>query len=139
MSKPCQCSTANQNKRWEISIVVYAEGLLITMKFQVIDASLACNLILGRPRICNIKGMLSTYHQMIKSPTPWGVHSTRGKQLISKKCYITDLVANLPQLEMVNVIEGGSWPKPKPETYMMEPRHIYMMEWTSTNDELKSC
>lgn len=57
----------------EISRVVYAEGLNMTTKFQVIDAPSAYNVILVRPWIHIIRVVSSTYCQVIKSPTVWGV------------------------------------------------------------------
>lgn len=44
----------------EISLVVYTEGLNITMELQVIDAPLGYNVILESPWIH--RGVPSTYH-----------------------------------------------------------------------------
>lgn len=71
----------------EITLPVYCEGLNIHKKFQVIDVPSSYNVILGRPWIHELKAVPSTYHQMIKLPTPWGVKVLYGEQLSSRNCY----------------------------------------------------
>lgn len=56
----------------EISLVIYTERLNMTTKFKVIDVPTAYNVIMGRPWIHIMKGVPSTYHQLVKVPTPWG-------------------------------------------------------------------
>lgn len=46
----------------EISMIVFAEGISTTTKFQVIDVPSAYNVILGRPWIHAIKGVPLTFH-----------------------------------------------------------------------------
>lgn len=92
----------------EVTLAVFSEGLNTVCKFQVIDAPSAYNVILGRPWIHEIKGVRSTYHQLIKFPTPWEVRSIMGEQLMARDCYRTSFKSNLVHVEAVNYIDEAS-------------------------------
>ena len=49
-----------------------------TVKFLVVDAPSAYNILLGRPSLNAIKAILFAYHMMIKFPTTSGVGMVRG-------------------------------------------------------------
>lgn len=57
----------------EISLPTYAQGLNLLQKFLFNDAKSTYNIINGREWIHDLKAIPSTYHQVIESPTPWGV------------------------------------------------------------------
>ncbi|KAH6761645.1 hypothetical protein C2S52_019078 [Perilla frutescens var. hirtella] len=90
----------------EITLPTYIEGLNLLTKFQVIDAPSAYNVIMGRPWIHELRAVPSTYHQIMKFPTPWGVRSVRGEQISSRECYITTFKQKV--FIEVNQIEAGS-------------------------------
>ncbi|KAH6835709.1 hypothetical protein C2S53_019141 [Perilla frutescens var. hirtella] len=65
----------------EITLPTYIEGLNLLTKFQVIDAPSVYSVIMGRLWIHELRAVPSTYHQIMKFPTPWGVRSVRGEQI----------------------------------------------------------
>ena len=54
----------------EITLTTWAEGVNMTHKFNVIDCPSAYNVILGTPWIHKMKAVPSTYHQVVKFPSP---------------------------------------------------------------------
>ena len=48
------------------------------VKFLIVDAPFAYNILLGRPSLKAIKAIPSAYHMMIKFPTTGGVGMVRG-------------------------------------------------------------
>nr|XP_009620732.1 uncharacterized protein LOC104112502 [Nicotiana tomentosiformis] len=64
----------------EVMLTTFAERVTEDTKFQVIDADIAYNIILGRPWIHDMGVVLSTLHQVIKFPLQWGIQQIRGDQ-----------------------------------------------------------
>ena len=58
-----------------------------TVKFLIVDAPSAYNMLLGRPSLNAIKAIPSAYHMKIKFPTTGGVGMVRGDQRVAKECY----------------------------------------------------
>ncbi|XP_038688665.1 uncharacterized protein LOC119987827 [Tripterygium wilfordii] len=73
----------------EIVLPVYAEGVNLNTVFVVLKSPPPYNIILGRPWIHELKAVPSTYHQLIRFPTKWGVKEIKGEQLASRSCYTT--------------------------------------------------
>nr|XP_043619638.1 uncharacterized protein LOC122591434 [Erigeron canadensis] len=71
----------------EIKLPVHVGGVNSMQKFCMVDTLPSCNIILGRPWIHEMKAVLSTYHQCVKMPTPWGVITVKGDQQEAKECY----------------------------------------------------
>ncbi|KAK4849341.1 hypothetical protein QYF36_023771 [Acer negundo] len=71
----------------EIVLPVYAEGINLYVNFLVLDCQSPYNAILGRPWIHELKAIPSTYHQLIKFPTKWGVKEIKGEQRAARECY----------------------------------------------------
>ena len=69
------------------------------MRFLIVDAPSAYNILLGRPSLNAIKAIPSAYHMMIKFPTIGGVGMVRGAQCVAKECYS----ASMKQKEVDNV------------------------------------
>ncbi|XP_057785851.1 uncharacterized protein LOC131003347 [Salvia miltiorrhiza] len=82
----------------EIDLPVYAEGVNLSTRFLVVDAPSAYNVILGRPWIHGMEAVPSTYHQVIRFPTKWGVKEIKGEQKDSRACYQTTMKAKSPSL-----------------------------------------
>ena len=57
------------------------------MKFLIVDAPSAYNMLLGRPSLNAIKAIPSAYHMMIKFPTTGGVGMVQGDQRVARECY----------------------------------------------------
>ncbi|CAH9113444.1 unnamed protein product [Cuscuta epithymum] len=81
-----------------ISLPVYANGVNVQVKFDVVQDLPAYNMISGTPWLHQMGAIPSTYHQVIKFPTPWGVESIRGDLVVAKSCYQTAMkpTANPP-------------------------------------------
>ncbi|XP_057791309.1 uncharacterized protein LOC131008448 [Salvia miltiorrhiza] len=77
----------------EIDLPVYAEEVNLPTKFLVVDAPSAYNVILGRPNIHGMEAVPSTYHQVIRFPTKWGIKEIKGEQKDSRACYQTTMKA----------------------------------------------
>lgn len=75
----------------EVNLHVWAEGVNLQTKFIVVDCPSSYNAILGRPWIHEMKVVPSTYHQVIKFPTPWGIKQISGAQRAARECYQSTL------------------------------------------------
>ena len=58
-----------------------------TVKFLIVDAPSAYNVLLGRPSLNAIKAIPSAYDMVIKFPTINGVGMVRGDQRVARECY----------------------------------------------------
>ena len=58
-----------------------------TIRFPIVDAPSAYNMLLGRPSLNTIRAIPSAYHIVIKFPTANGVGMVRGNQRIARECY----------------------------------------------------
>ena len=58
-----------------------------TIRFLIVDAPSAYNVLLGRPSLNTIKAIHSIYHMVIKFPTTNGVGIVRGDQRVARECY----------------------------------------------------
>ncbi|XP_021721365.1 uncharacterized protein LOC110688923 [Chenopodium quinoa] len=81
----------------EITLATYAKGINLQVKFRVIDTLSSYNMILGRPWIHEMKAIPSTYHQVIKFPTRWGIQEIRGDPREAKECYKIALKATFAE------------------------------------------
>ena len=59
----------------------------MAVKFLIVDAPSAYNILLGRPSLNVIRVIPSAYHMVIKFPTMNGVGMVRGDQLVARDCY----------------------------------------------------
>lgn len=82
----------------EVDLPVYAEGMNMNTTFPIINADSAYNVILGRPWIHEMRGVPSTYYQLMKFPTPWGVRSIKEEQRQARECYMNSLKFNPKRL-----------------------------------------
>ena len=58
-----------------------------TVRFLIVDAPSAYNMLLGRPSLNTIRAIPSAYHMIIKFPIANGVGMVRGNQSIARECY----------------------------------------------------
>ena len=58
-----------------------------TVKFLIVDAPSAYNMLLGKPSLNAIKAIPSAYHMMIKFPATSGVGMIQGDQRVARECY----------------------------------------------------
>ncbi|XP_019244331.1 PREDICTED: uncharacterized protein LOC109224198 [Nicotiana attenuata] len=64
----------------EISLPTNAKGIMKTTLFEVVDSDMGYKIILGRPRLHEMKVIPSTYHQLLKFPTLEGIKQLKGNQ-----------------------------------------------------------
>ena len=57
------------------------------VRFLIVDAPSAYNILLGRPSLNAIRAVPSAYHMVIKFPTANGVGMVRGDQRVARECY----------------------------------------------------
>ena len=62
-----------------------------TVRFLIVDAPSAYNVLLGRPSLNAIKVIPSAYHMVIKFPTTNGVGMVRGDQRVARECYLASM------------------------------------------------
>ena len=62
-----------------------------TIKFLIVEAPLAYNMLLGRPSLNAIRAIPSAYHMVVKFPTENGVGMVRGDQRITRECYLASM------------------------------------------------
>ena len=62
-----------------------------TIKFLIVDAPSAYNMLLGRPSLNAIRAVPSSYHMVVKFPMENGVGMVRGDQRVARDCYLASM------------------------------------------------
>ena len=62
-----------------------------TVRFLIVDAPSAYNMLLGRPSLNTIRAIPSAYHMVIKFPTANGVRMVQGNQRVARECYAASM------------------------------------------------
>ncbi|XP_050207584.1 uncharacterized protein LOC126657006 [Mercurialis annua] len=85
--------------------------------FMVVDMPLAYNVILGRPMLYNIGAVTCIKYLCMKIPTEDGVVTVRGRQDITKQCYLVSMreVSAIETMEVPDSDEGKLEPHGKLE------------------------
>ena len=104
----------------------------MTVRFLVVDAPSAYNMLLGRPSLNAIKAIPSDYHMMIKFPTTSGVGMVRVYQRVARECYSASVkkkaVDNIYLDELDMRDEVNTLPEPseelKPVSLDDNPEHL---------------
>ena len=65
-----------------------------TVRFLIVDAPSANNMLLGRPSLNAIRDVPFAYHMVIKIPNANGVGMVRGNQRIARECYLASMKQN---------------------------------------------
>jgi len=58
------------------------------VNFLIVDRPSAHNIIIGRPTLNKLRAVTSTYHLLMKFPTPSGIGVMKGNQADSRMCYV---------------------------------------------------
>ena len=82
----------------DITFPIYTGGVNLNVTFAILDSPSAYNVILGRPWIHKMRAVPSTFYQVVRFPTKWGIKEIRGEQSISCECYYNTLRAKLATL-----------------------------------------
>ena len=112
------------------------------VRFLIVDAPSAYNMLLGRPSLNAIKVIPSAYHMMIKFPTASGVGMVRGDQRVARECYLASLkqkaVDNiyLDELDMGDEVNIGPEPSKEMEPVPLDdnPEHLAYVGSKLTED-----
>ena len=67
----------------------------MTVRFLIVDAPSAYNMLLGRPSLNAIRAIPSAYHMVIKFPTANEVGMVRGNQRVARECYSASMKQKL--------------------------------------------
>ena len=96
-----------------------------TIRFLMVDAPSAYNMLLGRPSLNTIKAIPSAYHMVIKFPTANGVGMVQRNQRLARECYSASMkqkmVDNIYMDELDMRDEVSTRPAPSEE---LEPVHL---------------
>nr|XP_016501462.1 PREDICTED: uncharacterized protein LOC107819823 [Nicotiana tabacum] len=76
---------ASVTTRGEFLLPTNAEGVMKMTLFEVVDSDKGYNIILGRSWLHDMRVVPSTYHQLLKCPTPEGIKQIRGDQLATRE------------------------------------------------------
>ncbi|XP_009630934.1 uncharacterized protein [Nicotiana tomentosiformis] len=71
---------ASVTTRGKILLPTNAKGMMKTTMFEVADGDTGYNIILGKPWLHEMKVVPSTYHQLLKFPTPEGIKQIMGDE-----------------------------------------------------------
>lgn len=63
----------------------------VNVKFIVVQAPSAYNVLLGRPSLNKARAVISTTHLRMKLSTPFRVGQVKADQRIAKQCYVVSL------------------------------------------------
>ncbi|KAL0318831.1 UNVERIFIED_CONTAM: hypothetical protein Sangu_2039300 [Sesamum angustifolium] len=69
------------------------------VKFLVVNAPSAYNIILGRPSLNLFQAIASTFHMKLKFPTSVGVGEVVGDELMARVCYVNTLKRSRKKLD----------------------------------------
>ena len=113
-----------------------------TVRFLIVDAPLAYNVLLGRPSLNAIKAIPSAYHMVIKFPTTNGVGMVRGDQRVARECYSASMkqkaVDNIYVDELDMRDEVNTRPEPSEELEPIQvndhPEHLAYVGSKLTGD-----
>ena len=61
------------------------------IKFLIVEAPSAYNMLLGRPSLNAIRVIPSAYHMVVKFPIENGIGMVRGDQRIARECYLASI------------------------------------------------
>ena len=97
----------------------------MTVRFLIVDAPSAYNVLLDRPSLNAIKAIPSAYHMVIKFPTTNEVGMVRGDQRVARECYSASMkqkvVDNIYADELDMRDEVNTRPEPSEE---LEPIQV---------------
>ena len=99
-----------------------------TIRFLIVDAPSAYNVLLGKPALNAIKSIPSAYHMVIKFPTTNGVGMVRGNQRVVRECYS----ASMKQKEVDNIYMDKLEMRDEVNTRPEPSEEMSMCSWAIT-------
>ena len=103
-----------------------------TIKFLIVEALSAYNMLLGRPSLNAIRAIPSAYHMVVKFPTENGVRKARGDQRIARECFLASMKhkaidrVHVDELDMRDELDTRSTPLEELEPVQLDdlPEHL---------------
>ena len=103
-----------------------------TVRFLIVEAPSAYNMLLGRPSLNAIRAVHFAYHMVIKFPTANGVGMVRGNQRIIRECYSASMKQNtvdsiyMDELDMRDEVTTRPAPSEELEPVQLgnQPEHL---------------
>ena len=103
-----------------------------TVRFLIVDAPLAYNVLLGRPSLNAIKAIPSSYNMVIKFPTTNRVGMVRGDQCVARECYSASMkqkavdIIYMDELDMRDEVSTRPEPSEELEPIQLDdhPEHL---------------
>ena len=116
-----------------------------TVRFLIVDAPSAYNMLLGRPSLNAIRVVPSAYHMVIKFPTANGVGMVRGNQRIARECYSVSMKQKMVdniytnELEMRDEVSTRPTPSEELESIQLDdqPEHLVYIG-SKLDEDIKS-
>ena len=107
-----------------------------TVRFLIVNAPSAYNILLGRPSLNAIRAVPFAYHMVIKFPTTNGLGMVRGYQRIARECYLASMkqktVGNIymDELDMRDEVSIRPTPSEELEPIQLDdqPEHLVYIE-----------
>lgn len=99
-----QCVIPEGNIELALTVGASPKQATTMTDFLVLGTPLVYNAILGRPTLNCLRAVTSTYHLIIKFPTPVGVGELRGNQYEAKRCYALAIRQN-EHAETIQMVE----------------------------------
>ncbi|KAL0312891.1 UNVERIFIED_CONTAM: hypothetical protein Sradi_5688400 [Sesamum radiatum] len=97
-----------------LSLGSYPKRSTKLVKFLVVKAPSAYNIILGRPSLNLFRAIASTLHMKLKFPTPEGIGEAVGDERMARECYVNTLKRSRERL-------GGNTPIDKEKKRAVDP------------------
>ena len=102
------------------------------VRFLIVDAPSAYNILLGRPSLNAIRAIPSAYHMVIKFPIANGVRMVRQDQRIARECYSASMKQKavgsiyMDELDMRDEMSTRPTPSEELETLQLDehPEHL---------------
>ncbi|XP_028054373.1 uncharacterized protein LOC114258601 [Camellia sinensis] len=88
----------------KITLLVQASARSVDVEFLVVKLPSPYNLIMGITWLHTMQAMPSTYHQLLRFPTEYGIEKIRGSQKSAQACYLIVVTKEPKELE-VNSVE----------------------------------
>ena len=113
-----------------------------TIKFLIVDAPSAYNMLLGRPSLNAIRAIPSAYHMVVKFPTENGVGMVRGDQQVSREFYLTSMKQiafdsiHMEELDMRDELDTRPTPLEELEPVQLDnqPEHLAYIGYKLVED-----
>ena len=104
-----------------------------TVRFLIVDAPSAYNILLGRPSLNVMRAIPSAYHMVIKFPIANGVGMVRGDQRIARECYSASMKQKsvgsvyMDELNMRDEMSTRPTPSERLEPVQLDeqPEHLF--------------